>query len=64
MAVINARGHGGPRPFLPADLLREAMAEGVPKVLARHGLAADGGEHGEAVRVVEIDPAPRAVVSK
>lgn len=62
VGVLNARGHGGPRPFLAADLLREAIAEGVPVVLARHGLAADGGEYGDAARVVEIEPtAPREV---
>lgn len=58
--VLNARGHDGPRPFVPADLIREAIAEGVPAVLARHGVAGvEAGQDPPPVdppRVVELDP--------
>jgi hypothetical protein len=42
-----------PRPFLPSDLLRDALVEGLPVVLARWGL--DGVEPSP---VPEVEPVP------
>lgn len=41
-ARLNASADPRPRPWTHADVLREALAEGMRVVLARHGLGGDG----------------------